>query len=80
MNRRTPKLPKFKSETEEADWWASRAGREYVKRKSARGSIRRKEGPGVESGREDESEKSAGITRCESSAFKQRLSRSPALP
>ena len=28
-------MPKFKSESEEADWWASRAGREYVKRRSA---------------------------------------------
>lgn len=29
------KMPKFQSEGEEADWWASRAGREYVKWKSA---------------------------------------------
>lgn len=28
-------MPKFKSESEEADWWASPAGRAYVKRKSA---------------------------------------------
>jgi predicted DNA binding CopG/RHH family protein len=35
MNRKTLKMPKFKSESEEADWWASRAGREYVKQKSA---------------------------------------------
>lgn len=28
-------MPKFKSESEEADWWASRAGRDYVKQKSA---------------------------------------------
>lgn len=27
-------MPKFKSESEEADWWASTAGRAYVKRKS----------------------------------------------
>lgn len=26
---------KFKSESEEADWWASRAGRDYVEQKSA---------------------------------------------
>ena len=26
--------PKFVSEDEEADWWASRAGREYLKLKS----------------------------------------------
>ena len=35
MNRKTHQVPKFKSESEEADWWASRAGREYVKQKSA---------------------------------------------
>lgn len=28
-------LPKFVSEDEEADWWASRAGRDYLKLKSA---------------------------------------------
>lgn len=28
-------MPKFKSEGEEADWWASRAGRAYLKQKSA---------------------------------------------
>ena len=27
-------MPKFKSESDEADWWASAAGRGYVKRKS----------------------------------------------
>ena len=35
MNKRTHPMPKFKSEGEEADWWASRAGREFLKRKSA---------------------------------------------
>jgi predicted DNA binding CopG/RHH family protein len=35
MNSKTPKIPRFTSESEEADWWASRAGREYVKQKSA---------------------------------------------
>lgn len=28
-------MPKFKSESEEADWWASPAGRAFVKQKSA---------------------------------------------
>ena len=28
-------MPAFKSESEEADWWASRPGRDYVKQKSA---------------------------------------------
>jgi predicted DNA binding CopG/RHH family protein len=27
-------MPKFKSESEEADWWASPAGRVFLKRKS----------------------------------------------
>jgi hypothetical protein len=35
MNRKALEMPKFKSESEEADWWASRAGRDYVKQKSA---------------------------------------------
>lgn len=35
MNKKTSKMPTFKSESEEADWWASKAGREYVKQKSA---------------------------------------------
>ena len=34
MNKKTPQMPRFKSESEEADWWASKAGRAYVKRKS----------------------------------------------
>jgi hypothetical protein len=33
--KKVPDMPKFKSEAEEADWWASRAGRAYVKYKSA---------------------------------------------
>jgi len=28
-------IPKFRGESEEADWWASAAGRAYVKQKSA---------------------------------------------
>ena len=28
-------MPKFKNESQEADWWASPAGRNYVERKSA---------------------------------------------
>jgi hypothetical protein len=37
MSKKTLEMPKFKTESEEADWWASRAGRAYVKRKSAAG-------------------------------------------
>jgi len=35
MNKRTLEMPKFKNESEEANWWTSPAGRAYVKRKSA---------------------------------------------
>lgn len=35
MKRKLLQMPKFKSESEEADWWASPAGRAYVKQKSA---------------------------------------------
>jgi predicted DNA binding CopG/RHH family protein len=35
MNKKSRTIPKFKSESQEADWWASRPGREFVKAKSA---------------------------------------------
>ena len=35
MSKRTLEMPRFKTEDEEADWWASPAGRAYVKQKSA---------------------------------------------
>jgi predicted DNA binding CopG/RHH family protein len=35
MTKKTLKMPRFRSESQEADWWASRAGRDYVERKSA---------------------------------------------
>lgn len=34
MAIRTAEIPKFKTERAEAEWWASKAGRSYVKRKS----------------------------------------------
>jgi hypothetical protein len=34
MNKQPSEVPKFESESDEADWWASRAGRAYVKQKS----------------------------------------------
>ncbi len=37
MNKQPSEVPKFRSDSEEADWWASRAGRAYVKQKSAEG-------------------------------------------
>ena len=36
MTKKTVRMPKFKTESDEADWWASPAGRAYVKQKSAR--------------------------------------------
>ena len=35
MGKKAPRMPKFRSESEEADWWASPAGRAFVKRKSS---------------------------------------------
>jgi predicted DNA binding CopG/RHH family protein len=37
MSKKMLEMPKFKSESEEADWWASPAGRALVKQKSAEG-------------------------------------------
>jgi hypothetical protein len=35
MNKQRPEVPNLRNESDEADWWASPAGRAYVKRKSA---------------------------------------------
>ena len=35
MKKAAIELPKFRNEDEEADWWASREGREFLKQKSA---------------------------------------------
>jgi len=35
MARGTMAIPKFKTESDEAEWWASPAVRSYVKRKSS---------------------------------------------
>ena len=34
MRGRKPEMPKFRNESEEADWWASAEGRAFVKKKS----------------------------------------------
>ena len=39
MNK-TIEIPKFKTESQEADWWASRAGRDYVRRRSAEAQLK----------------------------------------
>jgi uncharacterized protein (DUF4415 family) len=35
MMTKVDEFPKFKNESDEADWWASAAGRAFVKRRSA---------------------------------------------
>jgi hypothetical protein len=35
MNKKPIEIPKFTNEAEEADWWTSRKGREFVKQKAA---------------------------------------------
>lgn len=35
MSKKKLQMPRFKSESEEADWWASPVGRSYVKQRSA---------------------------------------------
>jgi hypothetical protein len=35
MKKKAIDVPKFANEAEEADWWTSRQGREFVKQKSA---------------------------------------------
>ena len=40
MSRQRLETPRFKTEDEEADWWASSAGRVYVKQKSAEAKLK----------------------------------------
>jgi hypothetical protein len=35
MAKKQSEIPKFKNESEEADWWSSPAGKAWVKRRSA---------------------------------------------
>ena len=39
-------IPKFRSESDEADWWASQAGRAFVKQKSAEAQSKRSKAGG----------------------------------
>ena len=41
MNKKSVQMPKFRSESDESDWWASSAGRAYVKQKSAEAQSKR---------------------------------------
>lgn len=47
MSKKTLEMPKFKSESEEADWWASPVGRAYVKRRSAEGMLKKTNAAGA---------------------------------
>lgn len=38
MKKKQIAMPKFASESQEADWWASREGREFLKQKTAAAS------------------------------------------
>jgi hypothetical protein len=40
MRKKPIEIPKFANEAEEADWWASREGREFIKQ-NASGSVKR---------------------------------------
>ena len=41
---RVAKMPKFMNEDDEANWWASADGREFLKRQSAAGTSRKRKG------------------------------------
>jgi hypothetical protein len=44
MKKEPIEIPKFTTEAEEADWWASRRGREFVKQ-NATGPVRKRIAP-----------------------------------
>jgi hypothetical protein len=46
MKRKSIEMPKFASEGEEADWWASPQGRRFVKQRSTGASRKRSGLPG----------------------------------
>ncbi len=46
MTKKALEMPRFKNESEEADWWASPAGRAYVKQKSAEGQRKKTKSAG----------------------------------
>jgi predicted DNA binding CopG/RHH family protein len=43
-NERAMRTPKFKDEDQEAKWWASAKGREFLKQQSAGGTPRKRKG------------------------------------
>src|SRR5579871_5847045 len=46
LDRKIARMPKFKSEDEEADWWASQEGRAFVKQKSDEARAKKVQGAG----------------------------------
>jgi len=44
VKERVTRIPKFMNEDEEATWWSSAAGREFLKQQSAAGASRRQKG------------------------------------
>ena len=46
MKKKPVTMPIFKSESEEADWWASAEGRRFVKKKGAATTGKKKENEG----------------------------------
>jgi hypothetical protein len=46
MKTKPTTIPVFKSESDEADWWASGEGRSFLKRKSAESRSKRKKSVG----------------------------------
>ena len=52
-SKQTPtasKMPKFRNEDDEAKWWASAEGREFLKRRSVAGIARKRKGSPLVSG------------------------------
>ena len=54
-------MPRFKNESEEADWWASRAGRTFVQRKAEEARAQRRKVRGLPLVQELNREKSIQI-------------------
>lgn len=46
MKKKVKGIPVFPNESDEADWWASKEGRGFVKRKSAESSAKKRESEG----------------------------------
>ena len=67
MSKKMLQMPRFKSESEEADWWASPVGRAYVKQRSAESQSRGAKAGG--SGLVAKLSKKSSIQNCYSPAW-----------